>query len=442
MTELILVIFAIASMVFALILSWTIKGRTLALPPLLLYIIVSISFINIGFLNYFLKYGTEPWAVNALLSASFGLFFVSIGGFMGGIIFRNPIIWPSVICTETRQNISYPIAVFTAFIIFGIVLIYFYFLGYVPFIEGFRILVNQGLTKGLLNTLRVSRDVYIRPEANYIPFQGFMEAMRYFGLPIVTIWFLHFYKQGLQRKFSLIMIIISFLLIVLTGQRWPLMYMFLTIAIYWSWTESNSVYFKKSLMKLVIFALLFGLVLTLFLGRTFQNEFNILGMLTNGFSELWNRMVLGNAKIPFLSYKIFPQQESYLYGLSWVQNIISYLPGPSPSYPVNFYRVVTGDPTGFTAPPDFYTEAFINFGWFGVIFLSFFWGIFLSIIQRYFLVSNKKLSSLSINALLCTLLSFSVMSGIIFILGGVIISIFILIVIIIQKYFLIILKKI
>jgi hypothetical protein len=433
MTAFLLVLFSLVSMVFSLFLAKATMGRTWALSPLFLFLTSSIVFINIGFTIYYLKFSEETWAINALISVSLGLLLVAIGGFIGMILFKSYKIWPRINNTEIKINLSYKVAVRTAIIVFAIVLLYFYLLGYIPLIEGLKALIFKGFRSGLTNSFRVNRDIYVNPEASYIPMQGFFEATRYYGLPIVGIWFLHFYKQKVNQKTSLLFLLTSMFFITLTGQRWPLMYMLLAIIIYTSWSENNWFKYRKYLFNVGIISVFIGIFLSILLGRTSHDNLSIVQMFIFGLTDLLNRIIFGNVKIPFESYRFFPQQEYFLYGWSWLQNLLSYIPGPLPSYPVTFYKLITGDPKGFTAPPDFYTEAYINFGWLGLIFISFFWGVFLSFLQRFFVLTKKTLISSSISVLICTLISFSSMSGLVFILGGLIISIFIWIVITINK---------
>ncbi len=425
MTEVLLLVLAIVSIIMALVTAKICSGRTAALGPLLLYVACSILFINIGFIKYFLTYRVQSWAADALFSISLGLFMVAVGGFVGGLIFKTPITWPNITRVQLESDIPYPIAMSTALVIFSLVLLYFYFLGYIPLIEGIRTLVTEGFRPGLTNTFRVGRDIYVNPEATYIPMQGFMEAMRYFGLPIVAIWFLHYFRMGIKKKLSMLMVITAVVLIISTGQRWPLMYMILSLIIYRSWTEPNPQRFRRFLVITVAMAAIAGIFLSALLGRATMYGLNLYQMLVFGIEDLANRILFGNARIPFFSYQMFSMDHNWLYGWSWLQNLISYLPGPDPSYPVTFYQLVTGNQKGFTAPPDFYTEAYINFGWLGVIVVPFFWGMGLASFQSMVVKPNTGLLRLSISVILTVLVSFSAMSGAVFIFGGIIISLFI-----------------
>lgn len=425
-------ILAIACIIASLVMAAVCSGRVLALGPLLLYVVGSVLFINIGYIIYFISYSTYQWAVDALFSVSLGLLAVASGGFIGGLIFQTPTSWARMNQERVTTDIPFPIAVSTAVVVFVIVLLYFYFLGYIPLFEGIRTFYIRGFVPGLTNSFRVGRDVYVNSEASYIPLQGFMEAMRYFGLPLVVIWFLHYFKRGVRRKLSIAMISFAIVLTISTGQRWPLMYMILSVIIYWSWTEARPERFRRFLTKMLVAALAAGILLSALLGRTARNSLSWFQMLAFGVWDLTTRIFTGNVRIPFLSYQLFATEARWLYGWSWIQNLLSYLPGPYPSYPVTFYQVVTKDPRGFTAPPDFYTEAFINFGWFGVIAIPFFWGITLAFFQRLIVRPNPGLLRTSVAIALAMLVSFSSMSGAIFILGGAIVYTFLVVIIKLQ----------
>ena len=436
MTEALLIVFAIVSMLASVLIARVSMGRTWALSPLFLFVVTSILFINIGFIKSFMDYSDQHWAAYALLSCSVGLLLVSSGGFLAALILNVPMLWPRVTSTLIRIDFSFGIAMRTACVVFTIVLLYFYLLGYIPILEGVKILLTQGFIAGLVNNLRIGRDVYVNPEAAYIPLQGFMQAIRYFGLPIVAVWFLHLYRQKVRTRLSLAMLLSSAVLMVLTGQRWPLMYMFLTLIIYWSWTESNLRKYRRVIQRLGVTAFVTGGILSMLLGRTTQSGLNITEMALLGLNDLFDRIFLGNVKVPFISYRIFPQEENWLYGWSWIQNLLAFLPGPLPSYPVTFYQMVTGDQKGFTAPPDFYTEAYINFGWLGLVVISFCWGFLLVIFQRILIGIRTSLLRTSVLAMMSTLIAFSGFSGVIFLVGGVIVSIFISMVVVLQRKFL------
>lgn len=428
MTEVFIVIFAICCLIISLLLAWQTKGRSAGATPLLVFMIVSTLFINIGFIVCFLDFPREPWAQRAVLSVSWGILLVGLGGYIGAVIFRGPIAWSRFVRRVEKPILPYSVAVASTLVLSGIVLGYFYFLGYVPLLEALKLLLSSGLKQGLLNTLRVARDVYINPTVRYIPLQGFMEAARYFGLPIAALWFLHFYRRRVYPHVSLTALGAITLLILSSGQRWPLMYTLFAILIYLTWTLPDRKKLWKVLRSLTLIAVVLGTASTILLAR-FETEGLSAGqVLVRGVRDLFYRAFFGNVQVPFLSYQIFPSSQGWLYGQSWWQNLLSYLPGPQPSFPVTFYQLVTGDSRGFTAPPDFYTEAYVNFSWLGVITISFLWGVLLSFLQTLLSVGGKSLLKTSLGAVITTVVGFSAISGVLFILGAIYVSCFIAVV--------------
>lgn len=432
MTEMPIVIFAICCPVMSVLLAWQAKGRSVGATPLLVFTIVSIVFINVGFTVFFLNYPQEPWAQTAVLSVSWGILLVGLGGLIGAVVLQGPRVWARFVERVEKPSLPYSVALVTTLVLSGIALGYFYLLGYVPLLEALKLLLSSGLKQGLLNTLRVARDVYINPAAPYIPLQGFMEAVRYFGLPIAALWFLHFYRRGIYPYVSLAALGVITLLMLSSGQRWPLMYMLFAVLVYLTWTLPDRKKLWKALKSLTLIAVALGIASTILLAR-FETEGLSAGqVLVRGVSDFFHRFFFGNVQVPFSSYQFFPSSHGWLYGQSWWQNLTSYLPGPQPSFPVTFYQLVTGDPRGFTAPPDFYTEAYINFGWLGVIAISFVWGFLLSFLQTLFALGEKSLLKTSILATVTVVVGFSALSGICFTLGAIYVGCFVACVIYVQ----------
>lgn len=424
MNESLLLTFCVACTATALLCALVTKPRSAAITPLPLFIFASVLLCNIGFFVYFFRYRSEAWAQTALLSISCGILLAGLGGIVGAIITRVRPAMMRFGQGNDMKELPFGVAMAGAIIVFGIVLVYFYFLGYVPLFRSIQQLIEGGMRRGLLNIERVARDVYVNPEARYIPLQGFMEQMRYFGLPMVTIWFLDFYRRGKRPRVSLTVCGIAVLLIALTGQRWPLMGMLIAMVVYLSWTVSRRREYRKEIRRLAVTGGVFGLLLSVLLAR-FEPGEQSARVVWQGAGEVIERFVLGNARIPFLSYQLFPAREGWLHGRSWWQNLISFVPGPQPSYPVTFYQLVTGDRIGFSAPPDFYTEAYINFGWVGIVVIPFVWGAVLHVAQLLIVYSGTSALNLSIGAVLCTYAGLTAVTGIVFLLGAVLTTTFV-----------------
>lgn len=425
MTVLLALVFWGFSIGTSLLLVRFVQGDAWAVSPLAAFIGISTLFINIGFAVFFLRYAAEPWALSAIASVSLGLLTVAVTGALGVVALRLPASGLRDQRGRMEEDVSFPVAVSSTLILFVISLSYFVFLGYVPLFEGLKTLLSNGFVAGLVNSFRVGRDVYVNPEARYIPFQGFLELIRYFGLPIAAVWFVEFFRRHRMRVVSVSLLAVIALLLVLTGQRWPLMYMLATVLVYLSWTVEHGPGLPRAARWVVASGLLAGIVLSVLLGRRAAVGSGLFENVVLGVKDLGSRIVLGNSTVPFLSYSLFPSKEGWLWGGSWFQNLKAYLPGPLPSYPVTFYQLVTGDYRGFSAPPDFYTEAYINFGLVGVIVLSAIWGSALALLQLGLSKARRSLLEASICALLVTLVGFSAISGVSALLGGLIVSIFV-----------------
>lgn len=418
-------VFAINSIIFAVAVSIWRWRRIPVITPSFGFLMTSILFINTGFTWLYVQNRAEPWAVDALVSVSTGLLCATLGTFIGMLVCRvrrrELVQRPG----DVRLDLSYYAAIFVATFVFATTVLYFLLLGYVPLIEGIAMLIREGYTPGLTNTPRIMRDVYVNPTAQYVPFQGLLEAMRYFGLPIVSVWFVHYWRIGLHPRLSVFMVLVSGILIILTGQRWPLMYMLATLLTYWSRTQIGQRKFSGIARRFLLIGFVMGVGLSALLGRTDDGSLSYVDMFITGARDLLQRIVLGNATVPFLSYEIFPSREGWLYGWSWIQDLLAYLPGPMPSYPVTFYQTVTGDTRGFTAPPDFYTEAYINGGYLVVWMASILWGLILASMDRVLVRYNRTLLGMSMSSMLATLLTFTSLTGIVFVIGGIVVMAFI-----------------
>ena len=248
---------------------------------------------------------------------------------------------------------------------------YYVLLGSIPLLSGLRDLVSTGtVSDGLVSRYRNARDYYAYG-ARYIPAQGLLEALRYWGLPlvIVTTWLL--LRKRSCSVLAVVMIIASVAMLVATGQRWPLMYLLVAIfalgysTLGWTWHK---------IRLWLLGAIAAGVVMSALLGRGAQGVDSVVKGVTFGFGQLVDRLFISQTEVPFASFNY--SRPMLLDGawLTWWQNLVAYLPGPQASYTVTFFRVVTHGSAGFTAPPDFYTEAWINGGLILTIALSAAWG--------------------------------------------------------------------
>ena len=94
------------------------------------------------------------------------------------------------------------------------------------------------------------------------------------------------------------------------------------------------------------------------------------------------------------------------------------------SFPVTLYKLLYGE-EAFTAPPDMYTEAYVNFGIPGVLSVSFMWGLLLAWSQ-WAMVRARGLVGSTCLTLVVVNLAFSAMSGIFFFINAVVACLFLL----------------
>jgi oligosaccharide repeat unit polymerase len=415
-------LFGFAVAVLALALAWLRWKQTRVITPTAGFLVCSIFFVQIGFIYFYYEYDGVESARTALLNTSVGVLSVAVSIMLG----LSWIERRSKVYRISHLPAGYPLSVYIAVacVLIALTLVYFLLIGYVPLIAAFYSLLTEGWSQGLLNRLRVSRDIYVNPQANYVPLQGFFEIIRYVGMVIIFMWAIHLRRIGFNRFLSGMLLASAFLLPVFAGQRWPLLHLLMSALIFLSYTLKTR-QFLRILRVLTIIGFALGVLLTVLLARYTSpsgktSEIFLLGVVT-----LMERLVAGNAVAPVLSFGLFPSRHPFLYGESYLQNLYSYLPGPAPSFPVTFYQIVTGDSIGFTAPPDFYTEAYINFGFLGTCIISFIFGISLVFLEVVLYQYRNNLFQLSVVCSFTLYISLSSSTGITFVLGWLITVLFV-----------------
>lgn len=295
--------------------------------------------------------------------------------------------------------------------------LYFVLLGSVPLLQGLGSLFSPGASEGAVNVARVNRDIYINSDARYIPMQGLFEAFRYFGLPMAFIWALQAWRD--HPVSARLLCLASVLVAVGTAQRWPLVYFLLATLLAVSRTprQVRSV----NLGRVGGAWLVVSVALTAALGRNVRgDEGNFVDVILTNLGGLLSRVFVDQARTPFLSYFSGSPELHAQNGATYVQSLLSYLPGAGASYPVTFYRLVTGDQIGYTAPPDAFTEAWVNFGAVGVVLFAGVWSCVLGLVDVWADRARDE-QRFAANAVLMVALGFSAFTGVMFVLGSVII---------------------
>jgi len=423
---------ALATMAVALSVGWLRWRQTGVIAPFGGFLIGSVFFVQLGFIYFYFVYEKATFAQDALLTISLGILLAAVGGTVA-LFFLEPSPKPYRISfNQVRWAYPFKAYIIVAIILLSLTMLYFVLLGYVPLLSGLGRLLVEGFSPGLLNSPRVMRDVYINPDATYIPLQGLLEVMRFVGLSIVGIWFIHRFREGEQRFFSALMITFCIFWLIATGQRWPLLHFLINLSIYFSFT-TNYRRFIRIVLRTVFWGFMAGVIISALLARTNETLMQPLEIVLFGVGNLLERILFGNAVAPVLSFQLFPHDYDWLMGQSYLQNLLSYLPGPMPSFSVTFYQMVMKDSKGFTAPPDFYTEAYINFGFAGTLIMSFVLGFLLIVVEKTIARYRNTVVGLSIISTVTTYSTLASSTGILFVIGPLIVVCFVALCFLVDK---------
>lgn len=381
--------------------AWLRWRQTRVVTPLGGFLVASVFFVQLGFLYFYFVYERAWFAQQALLTLSLGILAVLLGGWLGLTLLEPRSRVYQLPLHKVRWQ--YPMRVYgvVTLLLMGLTALYFALLGYVPLFMGLETLLTEGFMPRLLQKPRTMRNIYINPDAAYIPMQGLLEAFRFVGLSMVGVWFIHSYRTGRHRALSAVIVALCIFWLISTGQRWPLLHFLLVILVYFSYTTPPRE-LRRVLTRVGVVGVIFGVVISALQARTSDISDRLPDILSFGVVNLAGRILYGNAIAPVLSFDVFPREYNWLYGQSYVQNLLSYLPGPFASFPVTFNYMVMKEQVGFTSPPDFYTEAYVNFGVAGVIVMSFFAGVGLAWLDVWLKRYRNSVLGLSVVSVLTT----------------------------------------
>jgi oligosaccharide repeat unit polymerase len=379
-----LLLTALATMAAALGVGWLRWRQTGVITPFGGFLVGSVFFVQLGFLYFYFVYEKAIFAQDALLTISLGILSATAGGLVGLFFLEPSPKKYQIPFQQVRWAYPFQVYIFVAIILLSLTVLYFVLLGYVPLLMGLETLLTEGFGPQLLQKPRTMRNIYINPDAAYIPLQGLLEAFRFVGLSMAAIWFVHRFREGKQRLLSVFMVAFCLFWLVSTGQRWPLLHFLINLSVYFSFTTSHY-HFRRIASRIVLWGFVSGAVISALQARTNEVLIGLLEIAFFGVADLADRILFGNATAPVLSFQVFPYEYNWLWGQSYLQNLLCYLPGPYPSFPVTFNYMVMREQVGFTAPPDFYTEAYVNFGLIGTLIMSFLFGVLLAMLDKILL---------------------------------------------------------
>lgn len=395
---------------------WNKRGMSEAAPW---FVAASLIFVNFGFI---MRY--HEIYLSGKDEIATGVIVVSIGllSFMFGVLihdsFRKNVSRIGISQLELIKNPR--LASFRLVIVASVIFLpswaYFFFLGYVPLFDGIGAVRDSGIDGlGALQASRLSRDAYASENGVRIPGQGAMQIARNIGVPMVAAFAIAQINSGYRKPLRLVLLALSVLTVLLAGQRWPLIYLIIAILTSLAMTKRGSL---KRIVPVATALVAIGIVVSVLQARTLSGLTSWTEALKFGVDNLITRVVSEQSLIPVLSYEINAYGAGELSGRSYFDSVSAYLPGPGASFPVEFYQKVTGDSHAYTAAPDFFTEAYINFGFLGVAIISMTWGIILSLVDRHAFSADPDLS-VGLKSGMVAVLSLSCFTGPAFTISGV-----------------------
>lgn len=378
------------------------------------FALTSVAFVNLGF---FIDHLSHPNSSGLGLSVtSLGLLAVVLGILLGNRLnARLPepsrFSRPAWLAATSVRSPNWQLSAM-AIVILVPTWLYFIGLGYVPLFDGIWAVLTSGLDGlGVLNDSRLSRDDFVNAGATRVPLQGLLEIFRNLGVPTLFAFALAQVRRGFNLWPRVILMVICVVSVLAAGQRWPLMNL-LVAAIFVLAVDGFKAH-RRGLVTVAGGAVVGGLLLSILQARSVRDFENAFDSVLAGALDLFQRIFTGQAEVAIASYSSAAPGLRWQLGATYLQSFSSYLPGKEASYPVTFYQIVTGDSRGFTAPPDLYTEAYINFSWAGVVVIGVLWGLLISTLERR-LFRTYATWDIAMRAGMLTILVFSAMTSIVF----------------------------
>lgn len=306
--------------------------------------------------------------------------------------------------------------------------IYFILLGYVPLFDGLNSVSTSGLGGlGELQVSRLSRDASLSVSGARIPLQGLWELFRNVGTPFLVALAIAQIQSGHRKAFRVVILILAVTTSLLAGQRWPLIYTIVAVLATFAFLRP----LRISVRRVRIFllgALLFGVGvgISTLQKRTLETFQNTQDAVAFGFNNLIGRILVEQSQTSVLSYLNASFQGGELGGRSYWLAIQAYFPGQKlATFPVEFYQTVYQTSDAYTAPPDFFTEAYLNFDVFGVVFAALVWGLIASKIDLGTFHPDQ-ITDTAIKGGVAALFASTVFTGPSYLLGGSIVLVILL----------------
>ena len=383
------------------------------------FLLSSVVFVNIGFLTYYVRAGADEahWTAQGVVVTSTGLLTVTATTFL---LMRSAEAFQLADRpARRRSDESTSRLLILAVGLLAPAWLYFYLLGSVPLFDGVTAVLRYGADGlGELQAARLARDPYAS-SGRRIPMQGALQVFRNLGAPIVFSYALVQLINGARRRPRIVVMAVALATSLAAGQRWPLLYLGLAALI--AIGASSTGFPRKLFVRVGLVIAAIGVLISALQARTLTSLTGLRDALVFGTSDLLERAMVDQVYVPALSYGPAGDVFRFMYGDSYYKSLLSYLPGPGTSFPVDFYTEITGDRAAYTAAPDFYTEAYLNFGLLGVVVLSVLWALALVNVGTLIRRSTTP-ETIAITSTLGAVLALSAFAGAIFTLSVFIVA--------------------
>lgn len=378
------------------------------------FVACAVIFVALGFLSNSLAEGTAA-ARTGMTVVSVGLLFFMVGAIAAVVVakhLRARHHTSTSHSVEADQNVDGKRLMILSVATLGPSWLYFVLLGYVPLFDGVGAVIGQGVGGiGELQASRLSRDSYASNAGIRIPGQGFLQIARNIGVPMLAAYALMLIRSHGRSMSRIIVLALAVVTVLLAGQRWPLLYVGIALAV--AMTLSEAKLPVKRILHLGLLITGIGVFVSVLQGRTSDRLSSWGEAFLFAIGDLWGRITYDQVLVPILSYERRTYEPGELLGRSYMDSLLAYAPGPGASFPVEFYMKVTSDSRAYTAPPDFFTEAYINFGMPGVAIFSFLWGVVIALVSNTIVSSDRSLD-IALRSGIVSVLALSCFTGPVF----------------------------
>lgn len=272
--------------------------------------------------------------------------------------------------------------VFWFFILLSIpaVVFTFYMLGRVPLLIGFGSLLGGESDVSMHAARRMNTLEHRSGDTIYFG-QGYFRQIYAVVSPVFLVALLISERMGrksIKSKPALLMMFFLTFSAALNGQIWIaihvmllfLMAKYFTLIAEGQGKNNLSIIYRGALayLCLILFAFAFRYLQSL-QGREFDNFF----------FETMERIYSPGAIDLFA---IFPLNEGFRFGATWVNDLSGMLPGSNQSFAYEVHHLVHGGGWGYTLSPGIVASSYVNFGYFGVFIIGFIFTYIFSVIFK------------------------------------------------------------